>query len=397
VSPAGRWFSAALTAGLICAQNYVWQWGSLQRVDSLALALSLAGLYGVVRAPERAARTWPWFLLAVLTRQSQIAALAGAVWFLRSRARAQAWRLTLGWGIGLSAAVALLQGLTGGQFLVQIVVDNANHYSLSGALGSISGWLFAGGGLPLVLFAAWGMALARKRPAGPLLTGYAVAAWLVVWTVGKVGSSLNYFFPSVAAAAMLAAMVPHAPRRPALAGALVAAFLVGIPPLANRPGVAGDILRDLTAFHDLQTPTFNRLGWQVPIGGADSADARLIAVMRRTPGPILARDMGDLIQSGHPVFYQPFELTQVAYNGHWNPAPIVRMAEAGRFPLVVLDFPLADRSRWDTSTWPPAFLRAVAAHYHPSGRIGHRWLYRPDVTPRSPAPVPPGRPQGRRR
>lgn len=377
VAPAGRSFSAALAAGLICAQNYIWQWGPLERVDSLALAWSLAGLYAVARRPERAARAWPWFLLAVLTRQSEVAALAGALWYLWPGRRAQALGLGLRWAAGLAVAVAGLQWATGGHFLVQIVVDNANHYSLLGALGSIGGWLFTAGGLPLILFAVWGLALTHARPKGRLLVGYAVAAWLIVWTVGKVGSSLNYFFPTIAAAAMLAALVPHAPRRPGLAAVTIAAFLIGIPPLANRPGLAGQVTRDLTAFHDLRTPTYNRLGWVVPVGGQDPEDARLIAVMRRTQGPILARDMGDILQSGHAVFFQPFELTQVAANGHWNPAPLIQRARLGGFPLVVLDFPLAQVSRWDTSTWPPAFLRTLSRHYRLAGRIGDYWLYRP--------------------
>ncbi len=377
VPAAGRWFAAALAAGLLCAQNYVWQWGPLQRVDSLALAWSLAGLYWVARRPERAAWAWPWFLLAVLTRQDQVAALAGCIWYLWPVARRQALRLLAWWGVALLASVAALQAVTGGQFLVQIVVDNANRWTFGGALGSISGWLFTAGGLPLVLFACWGMTLVRTRPEGRLLSGYAVAAWLVVWTVGKVGSSLNYFFPTITAAAMLAACVPHAPRRGRLAAALLAGFLVGVPPLANLSGPVGSTFRALTAFHDLQTPTFNRLGWRVPVGGRDPSDTRLIALLRHTPGPILSRDMGDLVQSGHPVFFQPFELTQVAANGHWNPAPVVALARDGGYPLVVLDFPLSAPSAWDTSTWPRTLLQALAARYHLGGRIGRFWLYRP--------------------
>ena len=377
VGAGGRWLSAALALGLICAQYFIWQWGPMERVDSLALAWSMAGLYAVARRPERAERAWPWFLLAALTRQSEIEGLVAALWFLWPRDRARAKGLAARFAGALLVVVAALEVATRGQFLVQILLDNVNRWTVGLAASDLAAWVFIAGGLPLVLFAVWGWRLARPRPVGRLLTGYAAAAWVIVLTVGKIGSSINYFFPSIAAAAMLAALVPHAPGRRQAAAVLLCAFLIGVPPLSNVPGPVGDMARELTAFHDMQTPRFNGLGWRVPLDGADPGDAALVKLLARTPGPILFSDMGDLLQSGHTVFYQAFVMTQVAANGHWNPAPLLADARAEAFPLVIFSFPLSQPSLWDTQRWPPALLRVLATHYHLAGRIGRRWLYRP--------------------
>jgi hypothetical protein len=143
--------------------------------------------------------------------------------------------------------------------------------------------------------------------------------------------------------------------------------------------VPGAVARALTAYHDLGTPGFDRLGWNTPPGGGrrDPAQEALYALLLRTPGPILSENMGDLVLAGHAIYFQPFELTQAHADGHWSAAALVAQAEAGAFPLVVLQFPLDEPSAWDVSRWPPDLLRALAARYMPDGTIGRFYLYRP--------------------
>ncbi len=373
--PAALWATALVAAGLMAAQIAIWRWGPLMRVDSLALAFTMAGLYRVASRPERAASAWPWFLLAVLTRQSEIDGLVASLWLLWPHARAQALRLLGLWALGLALAVGGLELGTHGQFLVHIVVYNANHWSLGSAFSAWMTWVFTAGGLPLLLLALGGLPVARRAPLGRLLTGFAGAAWLISVTVGKVGAAVNYFFPSIAAAAMLASLVALVPRR--TASLLLAAYLVGIPPLNDAQGLAGQVARSLTAYHDLGTPGFRQLGWSAAKGGRDPAQQSLVALLARTPGPILCENMGALVLAGHQVYFQPFELTQAARDGNWNPAPLVRQAEQGAFPLVVLDFPLQTPAEWSTDRWPPALLEALDHRYQAAGVLGSYHLYVP--------------------
>ena len=365
-----------LAASLLLCQPDIWLWGSLGRVDALALAWTMTGIYAIARQPERADRTWPWFLLAVLTRQSAVEGLATALWYLWPQRRAVAVRLGLRWAGALAVVVAALQVVTGGQFLQQIVVANVNTWTPGAALGAWLGWLFVNGGLPLLAGAAWGWRLARDLPDGRLLRGFAVSAWAVSLTVGKVGSSVNYFFPTIAACALLAALVPLAPRRSGLAAALLVAYAVGLGPLADGRGLGGMALRSLTAYRDLGTPGYDRMGWRVPANGNDPAQRQLVARLRSTPGPILSENMGDLVLAGHRIFFQPFEMTRLYRAGRWNDAPLVRRAQTGGFGLVVLYFPLQDTAAWATDRWPRNLLAALAAHYQPAGRIGRFYLYR---------------------
>ena len=368
--------AAAFAAGLLLAQNFVWQWGALQRVDSLALALGAAGLYAVARRPERAARAWPWFVLAVLTRQSSVEGLAAAVWALWPDRRGQALRLLGCWAAALAVVVAALQAATGGQFLVQTVLDNANAWRPGLLWSAVSGWVFTGGGLPLLAFAVWGWRLSRGLAGGRLLRGYAVAAWVLAATSGKVGASLNYFLPSIAASAMLGALCAQG-RRQLTAAVLLCAYAIGIPPASNAPGPAGAVARALTAYRDLGTPGYNRLGWTTPADGLDPAQAALYARLRAMPGPILSENMSDLVLAGHPIYFQPFEMTQVLASGRWSDAPLLAAAAAGAFPLVVLEFPLDEPAQWDLERWPPGLLAALAERYVPAGRRGAYYLYEP--------------------
>lgn len=368
---------AALGAGLFLCQRYVWLWGVLHRVDALALALTLAGLYAVARRPERADRAWPWFVLAALTRQSAVGGLAAALWLVWPTDHAVALRLLRRWGLALACAVAALEVATRGQFLVQIVLYNLNRWQAHTALAALAGWLLGSGGLPLLALALWGWGLWAGHPGARLVRGFALAAWGISLTVGKVGSAVNYFLPAIAACALLAAPLALLSVRRLAAGGALALYALGIPPLAAAPGRAGVAVRALFAYHDPVVPGYGRLGAPGGAPAAERAQAALQRVFRRTPGPILAEDMGALVLSGHRIYFQPFELTQVARNGRFDLAPLVARAAAGGFPLVQLNFPLGDPAGWDTARWPPALLRALAARYRPAGVIGRFHLYRP--------------------
>jgi len=371
------WAAAAFTAGLMLAQSYIWHWGALERVDSLALAWQMAGLYAVARRPAAAGRAWPWFLLAALTRQSSVEGLAAAVWYLWRREPGAARPLLLRWALALALTVAALTAATRGQFLVHVVLDNVNRWSLPQFSVLASMWVFVGGGLPLLALAAVGWRAGRGIPEAALWRGFAVCALAAALTAGKVGSAINYFFPSIAAASALAGIGAAALRRRTVGAALLCLYAVGIPPLADAATTVGSVVRALTAYRDLGTPTYASLTPAVTANGQDPAQARLVALLRRTPGPVLSENMGALVLAGHAVYLQPFVVTQLDAEGRWSDAPVVALAERRAFTLVVLQFPLEQPARWDTQRWAPNLLRALSAGYVRDAHIGRYYVYRP--------------------
>lgn len=376
-SPAAAWAAGAFAAGLLLAQFYIWNWGPVERVDSLALAWQAVGLWVVLRRPQAAAGAWPWFLLAVLTRQSSIEGLVAAVWFLWRRHPRAARGLLRNWVVALALASAALTAATAGQFLLHVVLYNANHWSLRAYLGQLTSWIFPRGGLPLLVLALVGWRQARDWPGAPLWGNFALVAFAVALTAGKTGSSVNYFFPSIAAAAALAGIGAATLRRRLAGALLLCVYAVGVPPLADAGTGAGAVARALTAYRDLHTPAYWPLAADATATGADPVQAALLTLLRGTQGPILSENMGVLILSGHRVYFQPFALTQVHADGHWNDAPVVGLAARGGYPLVVLEFPLERPTAWDTGRWAPNLLRALASNYVRVEHLGRYYVYRP--------------------
>lgn len=335
-------------------------WASLYRVDALALALSLGGLYVCVRSPARWAMPLAaaLFTAAIYTRQSYglAAPLAAAVWLLgagRGRRAAALVGLIAILGAGFFGG---LQWLTRGGFSLNIVTANLNEFqpgSLARYVGDV--WTLA----PIALLAAGGfllLGLGLRPPVWRLVAPYLLGAALSALTIGKVGSNVNYLLELGAAVALsiggLIAWVR--PRRAVLAA------------------VAGLLALD-AALMILASPyravTHARL--------ARSADAqRLEALVRDAGGPVLAdEDMGLLPRVGRPIYFQPFEMTQLARAGHWDQRPLVADIERQTFAAILIfaipEVPL-HRQRWTDE-----MLGAIERRYAVSERVGQTLVFRP--------------------
>lgn len=379
---------AALVGGLtLLALPYTRYWAPLYRIDALALCLSLAALWVVMRyfpSTEDAPRTdtpllrdrhgsddrpwWPsWAVVgvalllvaAVYTRQSYglAAPLAAFVWLWSNGRRQQALALTgLVAALGLSLFV-LLNGVTGGGFYFNIVTANINEVKvalLQQYLGELVTFML----VPVLITALFVLLLgiAKGRPrAWRLLLPYIVGAALAGLTIGKVGSNINYLLEfcvamSFAVGAMLA-WQRHLPpiRRLLMLGLALQLFLL-------LPGMSYQLFSQF------------RLD--------SRADMALIAErIRSTDGPVLAdEDLGQLVLAGRPLLFQPFELTQLARAGKWEQTPLLAAIERQEYALILIfKFPglSLDRDRWTDE-----MLAAIDRRYRAVEEIGYTVVYR---------------------
>ncbi len=336
-------------------------WAGLFRVDPLALALSLGGLYVCVRRP---AGRWTvplaalLLIAAIFTRQSYglAAPLAAACWLLAIGRGRRALAL-----VGLVATVgaalfAGLEWLTRGGFSLNVVTANLNEYqpaSLARYFADV--WTL----MPITLTAAGLFLLLGgllRVPSWGLAAPYLIGAALSGLTIGKVGSNVNYLLELGAAVALAigALLAWLRPRRALTAAvALLLALDVALMILASP----------------YRAVVHTRLG--------QSEDARrLDRVVREAGGVVLAdEDMGLLAGAGRPIYFQPFEMTQLARAGRWDQRPLLGDLERRAFSVILIytipEVPL-HRERWTDE-----MLAVIERRYAVTDRVGQTLVLRP--------------------
>ncbi|MCZ7645757.1 MAG: hypothetical protein M5U26_10805 [Planctomycetota bacterium] len=359
-------------AGLAAlAPTFVFLWGVLLRVDALALAFALSGLAVAGCFPRRAVWALPLLLAGLFTKQSALAAPAAVCLALALRERRR--------GVLLAAALAgsglLLYGLgvalTGGAFHENLVTANRNRFEWS-RVAQYAGLLWADQRPILLLGLVSALELLRRQARAPeplrgLALLYYAAAVLVSFAVGKVGSNVNYFLDLLAASALAAGLLlaellgawaaARGTRASALAGALAALLLAG------------------HAYRNEHLELLARLEDELERRAPE--EARLVERLKAAGGPVLSEDLVLLAQAGQPVHFQPFEMTQLAAQGLWDPAPLLDEVHAGRFAVVLLKFDLAEEAGWRRERFAPELLATLRARYREAERIGRYVLYRP--------------------
>lgn len=336
-------------------------WASLYRVDALALALSLGGVCLCVRRPD-ARWTIPLAALlltaAIFTRQSYGLAgpVAAAVWLLGTGRPRRALVLV---AVVAALGAALFAGLewrTGGGFSFNIVTANLNDYQP----GSLARYLADVWALTPIALTAAGVFLVSagwfRVPSWRLVAPYFIGAALAGLTIGKVGSNVNYLLELGAAVALsIGALIAWLRPRRALTAvvALLLALDVALMVLASP----------------YRTVTDARL--------SQAEDARrLERLVGEAPGVVLAdEDMGLLVRAGRPIYFQPFEMTQLARAGRWDQGPLLADIERQAFAAVLIyvipDVPL-HRQRWTDE-----MLEAIGRRYAVEERVGPTLVYRP--------------------
>ncbi|HMN61372.1 MAG TPA: hypothetical protein PJ988_13450, partial [Anaerolinea sp.] len=340
------WFSA----GLFLAIPYVTQWSSLARIDMLALAFSLGGMYLVVKNPVGQARFILGALLlvaAVFTRQTFLLAapLAVFVWLLFSDWR-QALRLVLWVGGGVLLLGLLLQVLTRGGFFLNIVGANVNQFGLPRLRDAgMRIWH----DLPvLIILAAGSLLLFLIKMDGWKITApYLLGGFLSALTIGKIGSNVNYLLEFCAGLCLGCGLVVHWVK-------------TCQPPRFLRVAIAAGLVWQVVLL--IQVSANNYLAEVLYRRNSTGELRQLADLVAATSGDIPADEyMGIGVLQGRRVYIQPFEMTQLARAGLWDEQAFVKDVAARKFPLILIHyFPGFDVYK---ERWTPAMLAAVGSAY----------------------------------
>lgn len=338
-------FAIALATGLLvlCLQT-VHYWALLMRVDTAALAFAMMGLLAGAWADGRFWGTTVALLIcvaSVFTKQTELpAGVAVFLIALLRNPRSALYAAVIAATFGL-AALGSMEWLTQGGFLHNIIGYNINPISWGhgfAILQKATRAEFPFMALMLVAAGATLFGFFRQPPAGPWPPGigrhllrlrtadrataaralvllHFTLAGLMLFTVFKIGSYINYLLDwlcvgCVLIAVLLCDMVGTKWRF----SLIVAMLILGVLRLPPR------LLPD-----------------RFPQGDLD----RLAALVHRIAAarkPVASDYVDLLMRAGKPMVFEPAIVTQLASVGRWNEGPLVKMIRSGGFAFMITMF-----------------------------------------------------------
>lgn len=352
----GRRALAAASALLFVLPWFTTTWAALARVDTLAIALSLAAL-GVAlrRGPTR--RAWPALVLAWLaffTKQNALLAPAAVLLDLLLARDRRFPRALAAYVLPLAALLGLLAAATGGAALRHMVPYTAAAGYETGRMAE-SYLQLAVIAAPLLATIAAGLALAPRafaRGTGRVLLLYFALNLAALSAIAKAGAAQNYFLEPWAATILLGAFALRAlgERFAAAGGARTAVLLAA------------------AAAASFSYPSLHRLPQALRRPDRAGEFVELTRLVRETRGPVLSENLSLLVVNRRPVLLEPFGILLLAREGLFRPDRLVADCEAQRFPLVV-----AEHRMWEI----PGFGECLERRYEPLADLGPYQALRP--------------------
>jgi hypothetical protein len=355
---------AAAIGGLtLLAFPYLLQGSVLNRVDTLALALSLGGLYATVRWPSHRQGPWVAGLLFTATaftnpRYALTAPLTAFVWLWHLEHRRQALHLAAivtGSCLGL---FLILNLTTQGGFYLNTVLANWTSFSWDTVTSYLlnlylnAGYLVIGCLVFIVI-----ERLGEATRSWPLVVSYGLGAAFMTLSVGMANSSANDLFEVAAALCLTSgAFIAWAGESYWLKALLV--FM-----LAMQINVLTDWSRQ-----DYIPAHMNKI--------ADTREIEQLAeYVRAAEGPILADEyMGLIPLAGRRLYFQPIEYKQLQMANLWNESPLVDSIQREEFSIILLYEP-RDRSAISIR-WAEQVRNAIYAHYSLEDTLARTFIYR---------------------
>jgi hypothetical protein len=366
----------SLVAGLmVFTYQPVEEWAVLMRVDMLAFALAMAGVYLSIVARHRTITLYVavlLFVLAVYTKQTELSApiaaiLVAAAIDFRLALKASAVGLVIG---GAGFIVLLLS--TDGGFWRHIVEYNLyNRFSLKylihglirqerDALGLLAGltafaflwWIevIARSGQNLRTWAAAMRQSQRLRALSIVSLWFALASMELV-AAGKSGAADNYFIEWMCITAVPIGMAVTAAWTEIVTG--------GKPSLFH--GVALFLSLALV-MHAIHRPPFE---YRI-VGDAHATTLRthMVDLIRKSGKPVLSEDMALLLRAGQQVPVDLSIFTELASTGTWDQRPLLNLIQSHAFGSIIMEESMEDAVR-DGSHFTHQMASAIE-HGYPS-------------------------------
>jgi hypothetical protein len=360
----GDRISAAIGGLTMLAFPYLLQGSVLNRVDALAFALSLGGLYLIVRWPSH--RRVPWvagllFTAAVFTnpRYALAAPLTAFVWLWHLAHRGQAIRLVAiltGTCLGLLLSLNLI---TQGGFYLNTVLANLTTFSWDTVTGYwLNLYLNVGflviGCLVFIVIERLG----EPTPSWMLVVSYGLGAAFMTLTAGMANSSVNDLFEIVAALCLASgAFIAWAGESHWLKALLVFMMAVQINVLTDwsRQDYIPVLMNKVTDTREVE---------------------QLTEYVQEADGPILADEyMGLIPLNGRRLYFQPLEYKRLQAANLWSEVPLVESIQRDEFSVILLYEP-RDRSAISVR-WTEEVRNAIYAHYRLEDTLARTFVYRP--------------------
>ncbi len=313
------------------------------RIDGLALAFSLAGLYFIRRGigSNRAlAISGVFFLLAVYTKQTAVlAAIAGWLWLLANKPL-KALVMGAASAVAGLAVFILIERSSGGEFYRQLFVLNVGRYSFGQAQRMFVNFLSRWG----VFFAAAAIAtVAGTGERGPWRCFFVISLFNGFFAA-RHGAVAAYYLPVVAATAIVCGIAAGRFDLPSAGAAL----------RKRRWGITAAATVGLISAN----------GWQyirpVRADAVKMEEAR--GIFSRAAGDILTFQMHSLaFLNGREVFVFPTSLESTTGFRDLEYSPLYGDIERGRFQVVL------DSRRH--SLVSPEIRERLRKRYEPAGVI----------------------------
>jgi hypothetical protein len=358
-------------------------WGSLMRVDMIAIFLTLAGLvlFASGAGVRRVYAGMALMVLAMFAKQTMVAAPLACL-LVAAVMKPRRALLVFGGGVLLGASLLLAgQWLTHGEFGRHLFLYNQNPFSVSQlwratqvnlqkvtALVAMAALMCAiltakltvkcrRGGLPVVRST---LEHSRYWRLAALLSAYWCFAGLMTLTAGKVGANRNYMLEFNLACCPLAGLL----FLRMWAAARKTPFAVALP-------FSLVILLTIESCMFL-VPRRTGGNWSGTEGQKLAREERqLTDLIRLQPGPVLSENMTALVRAGKEVPAEPAIVTVLATRGMWDESPLLELLRRRQFSRVVV------QSLDNQMFYTPGVRAAIEQHYTVSATIGRYTVYEP--------------------
>ena len=373
----------AIAAFVSLSVSPVSGWGPLMRVDMVAMAFGLAGIWLTMQAfarPRLVHLAAACFVAAVYAKQTAIAAPAAAfLTLLLLRPRTAFAGIATCMLLGL-AVLAPLAWATDGGFIRHIFLYNINRFDVS-RLATMAGILAQHGAYLAV--AAIGIAVTRRGEPSLfairelrgrltasdedacllLLVIYLMFAAAMMLTIAKVGSNINYMIETLCVVAILigiacktAAASLFAKAQTDVTPSILLSFalpiVIGVQALSVPPPLAGEV------------------------GAARMAEMRqLVQAIHDADRPVISDDMVLVKRAGREVVWEPAIFAELASKGMWDQRPFVARIRSGGFAFFITRGHRG-RKLFD-SRYTPAVADAMDAAYPVQRRVAGYVLHLP--------------------
>lgn len=336
----GRWDAGILLAVSYFCLPLVSFWMTLLRVDFLAISLSLLGLCLFANFPKAWWVAGVLFGLAILTKQTAVAAPAAVVLELLLRKK---FVRGLALGAIISTVVLTCLLIWGANFVFAFFKTHPDPYSLGQAFRF--GFIAAHGTMLILAVIGYAIFFALKwTPQSRLGWLYFLMCCFSSFTGGKLGSNMNHYLEWTAAVCIIGGIALSALLEKG--ETLAKPFAIALVALALVFAIS--LQRNFAIFENQK--------------GCPEA----YAFIRSFAGQkVVSEEVTSLVLSGKEVLVSnPFVVTQLGDSVNWQAGSLQDLTEKKYFDMIVLGGTI-DSYIENKGGWPQGMLLAMESHYRP--------------------------------